>query len=126
MFKRILPVAFAMCALITSGCVAVAAAGAGAGTYAYVRGVTEIIVDAPYNDVWHAAGEALDHFEINITSQTRDALAGSYKGEQHDGTNVIVDVESIARNTTKLTIRVGAFGDRTLQERIGDEIQQRL
>lgn len=126
MRHRILGLALALAVLGSSGCVAVAAAGAGAGTYGYIKGVTEVIVDAPYNDVWHATGEALRALEVTVTTQTRDALAGSYKGERHDGANVVVDLESIARNTTKIRIRVGAFGDRTFQERLADDIKQQL
>lgn len=126
MRTRILTIAVAVVLLGSSGCVAVAAAGAGAGTYAYVKGVTEVNVGAPYNDVWHATGESLRELEVTITSQTRDALAGSYKGERHDGANVIVDVESLKRDTTKVRIRVGAFGERSFQERLINSIQSRL
>lgn len=110
-----------------SGCVAAAVgAGAGVGTYAYVKGVSEALIEAPYNDVWRATGQVLRDYEINITSESRDALAGSYKGERHDGTNVIVDLDSVARNTTKVRVRLGAFGDRLYQERLIDDIKARL
>ena len=127
MLKRFLPGLLALCVLASSGCLAVAVgAGAGAGTYAYVKGVTEVTYNAPYNDVWRAAGDSLRHFDIRISSQNRDALAGSYKGERHDGTNVIIDVESASRNKTRVAVRVGAFGDRELQETIADDIRNRL
>ena len=126
MRNRLLTITIALVFFGSSGCVAVAAAGAGAGTYAFVKGVTEVNVDAPYNDVWHAAGESLRELEVTITSQTRDALAGSYKGERHDGANVVVDLESVKRGTTKLRVRVGAFGDRAFQERLANNIQARL
>jgi len=108
------------------GCVAVAAAGAGAGTYAFVKGSTEFNVDAPYNDVWHVTGEVLREYEITITDQSRDALEGTYKGERHDGSNVVVDVASLQRDVTKVKIRVGAFGDRAFQERFADSLKARL
>ena len=116
-----------VCVLLSAGCTAViVGAGAGAGTFAYVKGVTQATYDAPYNDVWDATGASLDHFGIKLSDKTRDALAGSYKGERHDGTNVIVDIASIARDKTSVEIRVGIFGDRDIQEKIAEDIEKRL
>lgn len=127
MRRHLLTLAFGMMAIGTSGCVAlVVGAGAGAGTYGFVKGKTEVVLESPYNTVWKATGSALRAAGVTPTGQTRDALAGTYKGERADGANVVVDVSSLARNTTTLGIRVGAFGDRAFQERLADDIKGRL
>lgn len=125
--KRLLALVLVCGLLITSGCVAAAVgAGAGAGTYAFVKGKTVATIDSPYNDVWEAAGATLREYEITVTSDTRDAMGGSYKGERHDGSNVVVDIRSLARNSTEVSVRIGAFGDRTFQEQFLDNVRQRL
>lgn len=110
----------------SSGCAAVAAGGAAVGTYAYVKGVTEVLIEAPYNRVWTAMNDVLAEMELLHFQAKRDALSGKFTGELHDGTNVIVDVESLTPNTTQVKIRVGAFGDRAKQEDIADRLADRL
>lgn len=127
MLKRFLSLALGVVATAGSGCVALAVgAGAGVGTYAFVQGATETTLEAPYNTVWAATGQVLQEYEITVSKQTRDAMGGVYKGERHDGSNVVIDVESVGRNVTKFRIRVGAFGDQVYQERLVDDVKARL
>lgn len=107
------------------GCL-VAAAGAGAGTYAYVTGAMEATEEHPLDTVYAAAAKAVEKLDFKNVSSSKDALEGLIKSETADGTSVKVRVEKVTDSTTKITIRVGTFGDEAKSAQVLEAIRKEL
>lgn len=115
--------------VVTSGCflAAVGAAGAaGAGTVAYIRGELDATVDGPYDSVITAADSALERLQFAKVSETRDAFTAEIVARTADDKKVEVKVAREAARLTKVTIRIGVFGDeeksRAVLDRMRDEL----
>jgi hypothetical protein len=117
---------FIMLYVINSGCAAVVV-GAGVGTgVAWYKGKLEETVSASVPQVHRAVKAGLRDLNITITEDRHDTLTAEVRGELADGKNVSIDAKSIGTSTTKLTIRVGTFGDKDFSLRIRDAIKNHL
>ena len=126
MRNRIYIYLFIMLYLINSGCAAVVV-GAGVGTgVAWYKGKLEETVSASVPQVHRAVKQGLKDLDIKITEDRHDNLTAEVRGELANGKNVSIDAESTGTSTTKLTIRVGTFGDKDFSLRIRDAIKKHL
>ena len=124
--NRIYIYLFIMLYLINSGCAAVVV-GAGVGTgVAWYKGKLEETVSASVPQVHRAVKQGLKDLDIKITEDRHDNLTAEVRGELANGKNVSIDAESTGTSTTKLTIRVGTFGDKDFSLRIRDAIKKHL
>ena len=124
--KEIYIYVFIMLYFINSGCAAVVV-GAGVGTgVAWYKGKLEETVSASVPHVHRAVKEGLRDLNITITEDRHDNLTAEVRGELASGKNVSIDAKSVDSSTTKLTIRVGTFGDKDLSLRIRDAIKKHL
>lgn len=111
---------------IDSGCAAVVV-GAGVGTgVAWYKGKLEETVSASVPHVHQAVKAGLRDLNIAITEDRHDTLTAEVRGELADGKKVSIDAKSVGSSTTKLTIRVGTFGDKDFSLRIRDAIKKHL
>jgi hypothetical protein len=111
---------------INSGCAAVIV-GAGVGTgVAWYKGKLEETVSASVPHVHRAVKAGLRDLNITITEDRHDTLTSEVRGELADGKKVKIDAKSVGTSTTKLTIRVGTFGDKDFSLRIRDAIKKHL
>jgi hypothetical protein len=114
-------------ALFIQGCVVVAA-GAGAGTIAYVRGDLEVVESKDLDTVYNATEEAMDELELNVTQKTKDAMSAEIVARDAQDKKITVKLVATAEETTKVSIRVGIFGDeaksRLIYQKIHDNLQQ--
>lgn len=112
--------------LINSGCAAVVV-GAGVGTgVAWYKGKLEETVSASVPRVHQAVKAGLRDLNITITEDRHDTLTAEVRGELADGKRVSIDAKSVGTSTTKLSIRVGTFGDKDFSLRIRDAIKKHL
>jgi hypothetical protein len=123
-------VAMTACAIVVltcSGCLALAvgAAGGVAGA-AYVLGklTDELNYEVPV--VHAAATPAINDLDLKLSEDRADKLTNHMKSEFADGTNVWIDMQSIAEGRTKLTVRVGVTGDEVRARNIHDAIKRHL
>jgi len=109
-----------------AGCfLAVAAAGTGAGV-AYVRGDTEVVLPARPQAVAAASAEAAKQMELTVTSNNATTLDARVVARTASDTPVVVDVKSHGPDASRVSVRVGRFGDDVMQSAMLEKIRQNL
>ena len=103
-----------------------AAVGAGAGTIAYVKGDMESV--QPYNldTVYQATLDAMNGLDLPVLSKTKDALTAEIVARDAQDKKVTIKLKAATEETTKLSIRIGTFGDKTKSQLIYDKIRENL
>jgi len=127
MAKKQIFLALLVClsAVFMQGC-AVALVGAGAGTVAYLKGSLEAVVDEEIGDVFDATVKALKELKIPTTKTQEDALAAIVVGRTVEDKKITIKLKATENNMTKLSIKIGMFGDRAQSQLIYDKIKKRL
>jgi hypothetical protein len=109
-----------------AGCfLAVAAAGTGAGV-AYVRGDTDVVLPARPQAVAAASAEAAKQMELTVTSNNATTLDARVVARTASDTPVVVDVKSHGPDASRVSVRVGRFGDDVMQSAMLEKIRQNL
>src|SRR5262245_4997578 len=130
-------VAVALASAASSGCLAVAlgtaAAAGGAAGYVYLRGNVWQEYPTDFTTTWVAAHAALLDLGLPVTGVKRDTeTEGTLTGQTGSGEEVSVSLETRASKApadgpiTRVMVRVGLLGDRTLSERLLDRVHARL
>ena len=122
----------AMCAVAVigaSGCWFLVGAGVGAGAlagYSYVKGEGSKMYAGDARKCAEATGSALKKMNIVVVNSSCDKLAGEINARLRDDTAVAVYLKAEREDVTKVTIRVGTFGDKTRTEMIFKAIDEEL
>ena len=121
LFALLLPVPL----LVESGgCVA--AKTAANDTVAWIRGALEVVLDNPVDQVGSAATKAVNDLKFNTVVSKVDVVSGKITAETAQGTDIGILLNKVSDRATKVSIRVGAFGDEALSRLILDEIKKNL
>ncbi|HUW20262.1 MAG TPA: DUF3568 family protein [Sedimentisphaerales bacterium] len=108
------------------GCM-VAAVGAGAaGTVAYLKGDLEAVESKNIDTVYRATKAALNEMGLKVTKDSKDTLGAEIVARDAGDKKITIKLKTTAENTTKLSIRVGMFGDETKSRLIYDRIREKL
>jgi hypothetical protein len=113
----------------TSGCflAAVGAAGAaGAGGGAYGRGELDATLDGPYDAVISASDSALERLQFARIRETKDAFPAEIVARTAEDKKVDVKVAKEADRLTKVSIRIGLFGDEEKSKAVLENIRDEL
>lgn len=116
-------------ALVTPGCAVFwlgAGAAVGAAGIAYVRGELRSTVQASPREVARAAGESLKALGIKEVSSTVSDGQSRMTGRTVNDRKISIRATSDIEGESRLSIRVGVFGDEALSRRIYEEIVKRL
>jgi hypothetical protein len=109
-----------------SGCLA-AAVGAGAvGTVAYMKGDLEAVEAEDINVVYEASKNALKQLGLSVTKESRDALSGVITARDAQDKKVTIKLSSTTEGATKISIRVGLFGNEMKSNLIYQKIHDNL
>ena len=115
--------------IIGQGCFAAAvgigAAGA-AGTIAYIKGDLEAIEAQDLDVVYEAALKAAEELELRVFSKTKDALTATIHARDAEDKKVTITLKRTTEQTTKLSIRIGTFGNETKSRLIYQKIYDNL
>jgi hypothetical protein len=114
-----------MMAVVLQGCL-VAAVGAGAGTVAYMRGDLEAVEAKDIDAVYAATKKAVEELELNVSSDTKDALSAVIVARDAQDKKITIKLKSTTEDTTQIYIRVGTFGSETKSRLIHDQIKKNL
>lgn len=113
-------------AVLVQGCI-IAAVGAGAaGTIAYVKGDLESVQSYNIDTVYQATLDAMNDLDLPVLSKTKDALTAEVVARDAQDKKVTIKLKAATEETTKLSIRIGTFGDKTKSQLIYDKIQENL
>lgn len=125
--QRIFLAVFFICgAVYLSGCV-VAAVGAGAaGTVAFFRGDLEAVESASLERVYKATERTVEKLKLGVTKVTRDSSQATFVVRDAAGEKITIKLKATAKNTTKLSIRIGMFGDEIKSRQIYQKIHDTL
>ena len=114
--------------LNSAGCLVVAAGAGAAGTVAYMRGDLE--TEEPYRlDVVYAATrEAAEQLELSVLEgkTEKDALSATIVARDAADKRVTIHLRAQTEQTTRISIRIGTFGDQTKSQMIYNRIKENL
>ncbi len=114
-------------AVQSAGCVALVAGGAaGAGTVAYFKGQLDEEIKAPEAKVYAASISALRELKLPVIEDNHDNFTAKIKSKLANGKDIWISVESVTGGTSKITIRVGIFGDEEKSRMLSDAIHRYL
>lgn len=117
--KRGLMVLLVIACLGASGCVALVVGGAaGAAGAVWYEGALEDTISKPVPVVQNAMLAGLKDLNIAVRDAKADSLEGHIDARLANGEKVSIKLSSVNDDTTKLTIRVGVMGDKSVSERI--------
>ena len=114
--------------VLTSGCIVLglAAAGAtGAGVMAYNKGDFEATEPVPIEQAMTAVDKTITDMGMSVIKQDKDALTGYVRAKSSFGT-VRYKLASKGPSLTKISIRVGTFGDEEYQAHIYSKLKANL
>ena len=113
----------------TSGCVlAILGLGVGAGIAgtAYYDGKLTSTLNATPEQIKPATEAAFKELGISLVSSTTNSLEATITGTSAEDSSVTVTASLKKNGNSKLGVRVGAFGDQALSEKIYSAIDRRL
>jgi outer membrane protein OmpA-like peptidoglycan-associated protein len=120
-----------VCWLFLTGCpVAVIGLGigAGAGTYAYVNGELIRDYESEYNRTVESSVSGLKKLGFKISDVTTGKSESIVKASDSQGTPVVVKVDRLDPNHTKVSVRAGVVGywNKETSSKIQESIQKEL
>ncbi len=111
---------------LLAGCTVLVAGAAAAGTVGYVRGDLEAVLEDDIDEVYNASIEGLEDLEIPVISKEKDALSAKVIARTVEDKKVTVKMDTTETGLTKLSIRIGVFGDETKSRMIYNKIKDNL
>jgi hypothetical protein len=78
------------------------------------------------SSVYNATLKALDELEINVTEQAKDAFYARVLAKGADGKKIAISIKPKEGGGATLTIKVGAFGEKSRSSIIYEHIKQNL
>ncbi|MCP4899176.1 MAG: DUF3568 family protein [bacterium] len=112
--------------VMASGCSTVLVEGGGAATYQWVSGWLEANFHEPLPELERATRVALKELKLVGIEGSVDKLQGEVTARMASGKKVRVKLKALDFEETKLRIRVGTVGDKTLSEQILRHIKREL
>lgn len=111
---------------VQSGCVAVVAAGAAGTGVAWYNGRMETTLDAGMNNAYSAAQDAIRDLEFATISQKKSAIDAELVARTALDKRVEIVLKKVDDRLTKVSIRVGVFGDEALSLAVLEKIKANL
>ena len=124
----VLTIVLACMAAFISGCVA-AAVGAGVigvGTVAYIKGDLEAIETQKIDVVYEAARKAMKQLRLQMIKERKDLDSGLIVVRDAEGQEAKITLKSTEHGGTKVSVRVGLFGDQARSQLIYQKIRDNL
>ena len=109
-----------------NGCAVILAGSAGAGTVAYIKGELQTNLEAPLKKSIAATRSAVENLKFIKISEEVDKLTGEIIARTSQDNKITIRLNKVTENTTKISIRVGMFGDQTLSYSLLEEIKKEL
>jgi hypothetical protein len=111
--------------IASSGCV-VAAAGAGAAGAAYVMGSLDASLPANPERIVEASKDVLKDSDIHVLESDATSVDGTVVGRTALDRKIEITVKRVDDKQSKISIRVGTFGDKEVSQDLFDRIKARV
>jgi hypothetical protein len=126
-FKILLVLSAVFLATQLAGCAALLVGGAaGAGSIVYVKGQLNEDMSASVLRVHDASISALKELNLPVIEDSHDNLSAKIKSHFADGSDVWIQIESRAAESSRIRVRVGILGDEYKSRQILDGIHKHL
>jgi len=112
--------------MTVGGCVVLLVGAGAAGTVAYARGDLAAVESKGLDAVYAAAEKAVSELELNVVSKRKDKLMGEIVARDAEYKKITIKLKATAEQTTKISIRIGVFGDEIRSRLIYQKIQDNL
>jgi len=113
--------------IMCSGCALLVGAAAGGGAFKYVKGEMDGSYAATIGSTWVVCKGALKELGIDIFASVKETPTHwMLKGRSEGGKKVKVTLHALSDKVTKVSVRVGVFGDEQLSRKIHNIITRRL
>jgi hypothetical protein len=117
--------------MASAGCVLfVAGAGvaAGVGGAEYYRGELKQAYAAPMEKAWNASLAAAEKLKMKTTEKSIDNLDQNrvIKGSTEEGKDFQIALEALAKDVTRVKVRVGILGDEAYSKKIQEAVAKNL
>lgn len=97
--------------------------GAGGDTQAkYAWGTLKAQLDYPIETTYEAAREAVDELELTVSLDEQDDVAARILAHDAQNDAIAIKFEALPESRTKMTIKVGDWGDKNKSNVIFDQI----
>ena len=90
----------------------------GAGTAGWLSGKFVQQVNIPYDGVIEGSKAALKSMTLVVSRETKASDVAQIRSHYMDGRKIWIDIHPITATSTRIEIRVGAFGDKTASDRV--------
>jgi hypothetical protein len=94
--------------------------------YSWIEGALESTLAGSMPDVVNATTATLTDLELVAIDSTVDRLKGKITARMAVGTKVSINLEAVDFDNTRIRIKVGTFGDRSIALQILRNIEKRL
>ena len=109
------------------GCVMLLAGAAGGATTAtWLSGKLTQEVNYSLDKSLNAVSSAMRYLKFDIEKQTKKDDVAQVIGEHSDGKTIWIDIHRISSSSSRIGVRVGAFGDKEAARKILDKILRYL
>ena len=129
MTKRYVLTVVAALAVVAAGCgVVLIGGGVAAGVSAVVwkRGWLVTTIDEPQDRVFRAAAAAVSDLRIIVEDKKLDDKSAVVDGYAQDSKRVMVKTKRLGEKATRVSIRVGFWGDQQRSLRILEQMKKHL
>lgn len=126
MLRRIFTFVGLFVCIPLAGCAVVAAGAAAAGTVAYIQGALEVDEPHPIDKVYQATKMALAELRMMVTKDQKEMNIARIEARDVEDKKAEITLSARNEGITRITIRVGLFGDEVRSRRIYMRIHQHL
>ena len=112
--------------LSIGGCVAVLVGTGAAAGVGYVKGDLEAVLEDDIDTVYDASLKAVKELELAVISKEKNALDARIISRTSTDKKINITLKRTDEDLTKLSIRIGTFGDETQSRTIYDKIKRNL
>src|SRR3954471_9857379 len=119
-------VTMAIITITQSGCLVAAAAGAAGGTVAYMKGDVEAVVEGNVQQTFDATKAAMDELKMPLLATWANAMEGHVEARLGADNKATVNINGQSEKLSKVSIRIGTFGDQGLSQAILEKIKANL
>lgn len=113
-------------AMLVLSVAAVGLAATGCRTMGKATGTYDALMSGTPDKVVDAAKAALAELKINVTSANATKLDGEILAKTAQDKDITIKVKEEGTNVSRMTVKVGSLGDKTISESILDETKKRL